>query len=76
MTYAKWLALLVASAAILGCGSPCKRIASEAIALDKDCAQVSLDKGDGQLAAACAGAYGLLSRGLSQGKCSSEVGLR
>lgn len=72
----KWVALLVVPSAIVGCGSPCQRIASEAIALDKDCAKVSLDKGDGHLAAACAGAYGLVSRGLTQGKCANDVGLK
>lgn len=76
MSYAKWLALLVVPSAAMGCGSPCARVASEAIALDKDCAKVALDKGDGHLAVACAGAYGLLSRGLTQGKCANDVGLR
>jgi hypothetical protein len=76
MSYAKWLALLVAPFAIMGCITPCQRVASEAIALDKDCAKVSLDKGDGQLASACASAYGYVKRGLATGSCSNEVGTR
>ena len=72
----KWLALLVVPSALVGCGSPCQRIAGEAIALDKDCAKVSIDRGDGQLAAACAGAYGLLRRGLATGSCANDVGTR
>ncbi len=72
----KWLALLVVPSAIAGCGSPCARVASDAITLDKDCAKAALDKGDGQLAAACATAYGVVKRGLLTGSCANDVGAR
>lgn len=75
-TLVKFFALLVVPSAFIGCGSPCQRIAGEAIALDKDCAKVSIDRGDGQLAAACAGAYGLMRRGLATSSCANDVGTR
>jgi hypothetical protein len=76
MSYAKWLALLVVPSAVAGCRAPCTRLATQAIDFDRDCAKVSLARGDGQLAAACAGAYGLIKRGLTTGTCSNDVGAK
>ena len=75
-TFVKLFALLVVPSAIAGCGSPCARVASDAITLDKDCAKAALDKGDGQLATACATAYGVVKRGLLTGSCANDVGAR
>lgn len=75
-TFVKLFALLVVPSAIAGCGSPCARVASDAITLDKDCAKVALDREDGQLAAACATAYGAVKRGLLTGSCANDVGAR
>lgn len=73
MNYAKWLALLVASGAVMGCSTPCARVASQAIALDKYCAEVAKDAKDPKLAVSCATAYIHVVTGLTEGTCANEV---
>ena len=76
MSRAKLVALLVVSGAALGCGSPCERVATQAIALDKDCAAVALKNGDARLAVACGQGYVQIAGALAGGSCSSSVGVK
>jgi hypothetical protein len=73
MNYAKWLAFLVASGAVMGCSTPCARVASQAIALDKYCAEVAKEAKDPKLAVSCATAYIQVVTGLTEGTCANEV---
>ena len=76
MNRAKLVAFLVVSGAALGCGSPCERVASQAIALDKDCALVALKRGDARLAVACGQGYSQIAAALAGGSCAKDVGIK
>ena len=73
MNYAEWLAVLVLAGTVMGCGTPCTRVATQAIALDKYCAEVARAAKDPKLAVSCATAYIHVVTGLSEGTCANEV---